>query len=507
MLSIDQVTMKPVQKKFLSQTICFVVMLIGLTVTNLFAQALKSNDKKPTPKSIETNGVTQEPLTNNIALTSNEIDRIIAVVNREVITVKDLKERTILVKKQLLEAKRPLPTDDILIKQVLERLIEESVIFQEANLVNFKVNELEIDSILGNIASQKNMSPAEYKASFDKSDVSYEKFRNNLKRDVLITRYRERIVDSRVKITDAEINDFIVARLPNNSSKTSTGQTATSTPETLYIIQILVPVKDSDNKGEQLAARQKADEIYLKAKSANEYIPFVNQLIQVDKKVQVQDLGYRTIDRLPQIFIDATKNLKPGQLASEVLKSPAGYHIVKLLDRKGGASASSSVVPAETNLGQSVKLEQSEILHLMIAKKPGVSEEDSLRKLRNYKSQVESNTAKFGDLAKKFSEDKESAPNNGYVGWVSPGQTLPEFDVAIKNLSAGQVTEPFSTEFGWHLLQVVNKQVKEITFSQQKEFARNALRQEKLEQAYQDWIREIRDSATVDYRPPFVIEK
>jgi peptidyl-prolyl cis-trans isomerase SurA len=227
----------------------------------------------------------------------------------------------------------------------------------------------------------------------------------------------------------------------------------------------------------------------------------------VDKTLKVQDLGYRTLDRLPQIFIDATAKLQAGELAPTVLRTTAGFHIIKLLDRKGGKTFNPVPSTVEIPLGQSIQIEQTEIRHLMLAKKSGVTDASLERKLKAYKTQVESKRADFGDLAKKFSDDKDTAPNMGYIGWISPGQTLPEFDFAIKNSKSNSITEPFETSYGWHLLQVLNKQSKEITYNQQKEYAKNALRQERLDQTYQDWVRELKDNATIEYRPPFAPEK
>jgi peptidyl-prolyl cis-trans isomerase SurA len=327
-------------------------------------------------------------------------------------------------------------------------------------------------------------------------------------RDIVITRYRERMVDSRIRITESEINDYIQTRLnvSNTNVKTSTDSANTNTPEMLYISQIVVPIKESDTRQDQNAAKAKADEIYKKLQNEKDFINFVNRMVAVDKTLKVQDLGYRTLDRLPQIFIDATAKLQPGQLAPTILKTSAGFHILKLLDRKGGKSAIQEEKTPELTLGQSIQIEQAEVRHILLTKKAGVNDVDIERKLKLYKSQVEAKTADFGELAKKFSEDKETAPNSGYLGWLSVGQSLPEFDVAIKNTKVGNVTEPFETTFGWHILQVTNKQSKEITFTQQKEYARNALRQERLEQSYSDWTRELRDNATVEYRPPFAAE-
>ena len=491
------------------------VLAIGalFSVTTLAAEpskpALKSTNKNvkadPAPQIVQ--APVEKASSINLSLDKNEVDRVIATVNREVITAKDLKDRIELVKKQLNENKRPLPSDDVLIRSVLDKLIEESVIFQEASYVNFRISDIEFDSIFNNVLAQRKMTAAEFSQSLEKSGQSLEKFKEILRRDILITRYRERLIENRVKVSDTDVNDYIASRLNNNVNPNPVPVASSNLPETLYITQILVPTKDTDSRQELNAAKAKAEDIFQRVKNEKEFISFVNRLVQIDKTVKVQDLGYRTLDRLPQIFIDATSKLQAGELAPTILRTSAGFHIVKLLDRKGGKTVNPPPTSVEIPLGQAVQIEQTELRHLMLAKKAGVSDADLERKLKAYKLQVENKNADFGDLAKKFSDDKDTAPNMGYIGWVSAGQTLPEFDFAIKNTKANSITEPFETSYGWHLLQVVNKQTKEITYNQQKEYAKNALRQERLDQAYQDWVRELKDNATIEYRPPFVPEK
>lgn len=491
------------------------VLTIGafFSVTTLAAEpgkpALKSTNKnvkaEPAPQIVQ--APVEKASSINLSLDKNEVDRVIATVNREVITVKDLKDRIELVKKQLSENKRPLPSEDVLIRSVLDKLVEESVIFQEASYVNFKISDIEFDSIFNNVLAQRKMTVAELAQSLEKSGQSLEKFKETLRRDILITRYRERLIENRVKVSDSDVNDYIASRLNNNVNPNPVPVASSNLPETLYITQIIVPTKDTDSRQELNAAKAKAEDIFQRVKNEKEFISFVNRLVQVDKTVKVQDLGYRTLDRLPQIFIDATAKLQAGELAPTILRTSAGFHIVKLLDRKGGKTVNPPPTSVEIPLGQSVQIEQAELRHLMLAKKAGVSDADLERKLKAYKLQVENKNANFGDLAKKFSDDKDTAPNMGYIGWISAGQTLPEFDYAIKNTKPNSITEPFETSYGWHLLQVVNKQTKEITYNQQKEYAKNALRQERLDQAYQDWVRELKDNATIEYRPPFVPEK
>ena len=429
-----------------------------------------------------------DPVVNkNINTDPKEIDRVIAVVNREVITYKELLVRVRLVEQQLQEAKRAVPPRDVLEKQAFERLIDESIMFQEAQNMNLRIPDPELDFIINNVAAQQNLSVEQFLANVKKDGFTEKKFRENFRRDVVISRYRERAVESKVKISDAEITDYINMRVGQANSAED--------QELLYLAQILVPLQDGVSSSDLSQAREKAEAILAKVTNEVDFLQYANALVKTDKLVRVQDLGYRSIDRLPKLFIDASVNVKAGQLIPQVVRSPAGFHILKMLDRKA------------PNQNKTIQIVQNEIRQILITQKPGVLDEDTQRRLRNYRDQVLSKTVDFGDLAKKFSEDKNTASQQGYIGWVSPGQSLAEFDVALANLRAGSVSDPIRTEFGWHLLQVINTRQTEVTLAQQKEFARAAIRQEKLDRAYQDWVRELRDSATIDLRPPYTLQK
>ena len=218
-------------------------------------------------------------------------------------------------------------------------------------------------------------------------------------------------------------------------------------------------------------------------------------------KIKFQELGYRTPDRLPQIFYEAVKNIGGGQLASNVVKSPAGFHVLKVLDRRTPMpSNADNPGPAPDqqaqNTPQNITITQTMARHILLRKRPGLVDEDADRRLQGSRDQVRAKTADFAELAKKYSEDG-SAENGGLLGWMSPGDLVPEFEQAMNRLQIGEVSNPVKTEFGWHLIQVVDRRDAQLTVEKQREFARATLRERKFDQAYQDWIRQLRDSATV----------
>jgi peptidyl-prolyl cis-trans isomerase SurA len=218
-------------------------------------------------------------------------------------------------------------------------------------------------------------------------------------------------------------------------------------------------------------------------------------------QIKFQELGYRPPDRLPQLFYEAVRNTGSGQVAGAVVKSPAGYHVLKVLDRRSisaGSSSPAQAAPQEaaSTSPQNIPITQTMASHILLRSRPGLTDQEAERRLQGYRDQVRAKTANFSDLAKKYSEDG-SAANGGNLGWMSPGDLVPEFELAMNRLQIGEVSNPVKTEFGWHLIQVIERREAQFTVEKQREFARAAIRSKKFEQAYQDWMRELRDTATV----------
>jgi peptidyl-prolyl cis-trans isomerase SurA len=487
----------------------FTFCLFACLSTGVFSQTkdkknAKSNALVVTPSSstapaatININQVNVNKDLNNNA-NPNDIDRVIAVVNREVITEQELKNRVDLITKQFTEAKKPLPSKDIVQKEVLERLIDESIMYQEATILGVRILEQELESILNNIANQNKLTLEQFKNATTTNGTNWDKYKQNIRREVVISRYRERSVESKLKISDTEIDAFINTQIKILQSNESSRAVE---PEMIDIAQILIPIPTGASSAEIASLQSKAQTIYDQTSKEAEFLKYANQIAASDKNIRVQDLGYRTIDRLPQVFVEATKGLSIGGLAPKVIQTPAGFHILKVLDRKSSAPVSQS------NQSESIYITQSEANQMMLTVKQGASEEEVIRRLKTFRDQIKAKTTNFTDIAKKYSEDPNVVKNQGYLGWISPGQVPPEIDVALSRLNPGELSDPFQTEFGWHIVQLINRRQSEVTAAQQKEYARAALRQSKLMQANEDWIRELRDNATIELRPPYTMNK
>ncbi|NDC50054.1 MAG: peptidylprolyl isomerase [Burkholderiaceae bacterium] len=424
------------------------------------------------------------------------IDGVVAIVNTGVVTRKEIDDRIASIQKQAPAGGKKLPEGDELRKQVLENLILEKIQIQEAEQTGLAVNEKELNKIIEDIATRNKLTFSEFRDTVTKSGMSFQRYRELLREDVLKARLREREVDSQIKISDAEIDNFIIEQMQRRGSEpTATG----SGPEEIAVAQIFIPVEEGAGPSAQADARKRAETLLKEARGDADFMQLGAQANKENSRIKFQDLGYRTQDRLPQIFVEAVRNLGPGQVAPSVVRSPAGFHVLKVMDRRAGGSgaraATSNTNPADLT-PQNMIVTQTLARHILIRQRQGLQDSDVERRLQGYRDQIRAKTADFEALAKKFSEDG-SAPNGGLLGWMGPGELVPPFEIAMNRLQIGEVSDPVKTEFGWHLIQVLERRDAQLTVEKQREFARAAIRERKFEQAYQDWLRQLRDTATV----------
>jgi peptidyl-prolyl cis-trans isomerase SurA len=427
------------------------------------------------------------------------IDGVAAVVNMGYVTRKEIDDRIVALQKQ----GGKLPSGADLRMTVLERLIIEKIQLQNAEQEGVRVTNQELDKIIGDIAAKNKLTLAELKVKILASGSTYESYRQMLREDVIISRYREREVEGKLKISDAEVDNFIAERNradPSNGPKRST-PAANGALEEIDVAQIFIPVDANAGAGAQAEAKKKAESLLREARGEVDFLQLGAMAAKDNPKIKFQDLGYRTPDRLPQLFYEAIRNTGGGQVASAVVKSPAGYHILKVLDRRAlaiGNPEQLKTAPQESapSTPQNIMVTQTLSRHILLRSRAGLKDQDAERRLAGFRDQVRAKTADFGELAKKYSEDG-SAANGGNLGWMGPGDLVPEFDQAMSRLQIGEVSDPVKTEFGWHLIQVLERREAQLTLEKQRQFARAAIRERKFEQAYQDWLRELRDTATV----------
>ena len=415
--------------------------------------------------------------------TSQAIDQVVAVVDTSLITKVELDRRMALIEKQFKTANRPLPPTAELRKQVLERLIVEQIQQNIAKEQGLKVVDAELDRILATVVAQSKLSQAEFKAKLEKDGTSWNRYKEDLRKEVVAARLREREVDARVRVSEAEIDNFVAEK--------NRGKPGQEQINEIYLAQLVVAVPSGASESDIAAVREKAETLLKQASAEKDFLAFSKRVAVAGSGVRSEDLGYRTLDRLPQLLVDGASGLSANQMVPKLLQSGAGFHIVKVMDRKGAPSTAGSAAD--------ISVTQTQAKHILLKHRSGVSDQEVQRRLNGFRDQIKIKEADFSQLAKKYSEDG-SAPNGGALGWMSPGELVPEFEQAMNRLNIGEVSAPVRTEFGWHLIQVVERRTTKLSSDKQRDYARAALRERKLEQAYEDWIRQIRDGATVEIR-------
>ena len=402
-------------------------------------------------------------------------DRIVAVVNDEVITRVELDERVRVVKRDFQRRGLPLPPAEVLDNQVLERLIIDRAQLQFAREQGIRVDDPTLDRALGRIAEQNGKTMTEFIALLEKDGVPFNKFRDDIRGEILINRVREREVDRTVTCTDGEIEAF-------TAENSGPGQ---QSQQEINLGHILVRVPENATP-EQLGQRRKrAEDALAQLKAGGDFAQVSVTFSDAPEALKGGELGLRPEDRLPQLFVDAVGKLKNGEV-SEIVKSANGFHILKLIDRKAGSA------------GPKVAVLQTHARHILIKTNELVSQEQAKRRLADLRERLV-NKADFAELARLYSNDG-SRDKGGDLGWIYPGDTVPEFEKAMGELKPGEFSEPVQSQFGWHLIQVLERRNDDMSKERMRGAACQAIRERKSEDAYQEWLRQLRDRTYVELR-------
>jgi peptidyl-prolyl cis-trans isomerase SurA len=400
------------------------------------------------------------------------LDRVVAVVNNEAVTQFDVEEQKRVVLAQMREAKVAPPAADALEKQVLERLVTERAMLQFAKDSGIKVDDQTVERTILRIAQENKVTPEEFRKLLEREKIPYAKYREDIRREVTMQRIREREVDSRVSVSDAELDSYLATIAAQAGGETE-----------YQISHILVSVPEQASP-EQINARgRRAEEALAQVKSGKEFKEVAAAFSDAPDGIKGGDLGWRTPARLPVVFVEAAKGMKNGEV-SPVLRSPGGFHVIKLVDSR--------------NRNAPTVVEQTHVKHILIRVNEITAETEARAKLERIRDRIETG-AKFEDQAKLNSEDASSS-KGGDLGWVSPGDTVPEFEQAMNKLTIGQMSVPVRTSFGWHIIVVDGRRTQDITLDRKRDVARNAIRQRKSDEEFAEFVRQTRDKAYVEYK-------
>jgi len=401
------------------------------------------------------------------------IDRIVAVVNTEVITQRNLAARVTLIAAQLKRQGTPLPPPAVLAQQVLERMIIDRVQSQFARDTGVRVDDLQVDRTVQTIAEGNRMSLADFRRTIERDGVAFDKFRDDIREEILISRLREREVDSKIQIGESDIDNFLQELQAGDVSN----------PQ-FNLSHILVRVPENASPEQVDARRTRALEALARARDGTDFAQLAVSYSDAPDALQGGGMGWREQDRLPELFVAALAKLKPGEV-TDVLRSPAGFHVLKLNERRGGGGA--------------FVVEQTRVRHILARVGELTSEAEARRKITLLRQRVVDG-ASFAELARLNSDDTASAQRGGELGWVVPGDLVPEFERAMGALKVGQVSEPVRSSFGFHVVQVLERRTADLAADRKRLEARRVLRERRADEAYQEWLRQLRDRAYVDYR-------
>ncbi len=400
------------------------------------------------------------------------IDSVVAVVNDDVITRQELDVRLRMVVRQLQKQGTPLPAPDVLEKQMLERMITDLLQAQFAKENGVRVDDTQLDQAITRIGQQNNFqSLSEFRAKLEADGVDFKKFREEIRSEIISTRLREREVESKLLISESEVDTYLVNKANMGGAE-----------EEMHLAHILVVVPEQASAEKIQAAREKAEQAASQLNSGADFAQVAAGSSDAKDALKGGDLGWRGVDRLPPLFLTELQKLQPGKI-TPLMRSPNGFHILKLIERRNGSAP--------------VVITQTHARHILIKTSEIVSEAEAKSRLMDIQKHIEGG-ADFAEQARRYSQDG-SAQQGGDLDWISPGQTVADFEEAMNKLQPGQITA-VQTQFGWHLIQVLERKNTDVSVQQQRMQARQAIGTFKSDEQYQDWLRQLRDRAFIEYR-------
>ena len=402
-------------------------------------------------------------------------DYIVAVVNQDLVTAGELQSRLARVLENASRGGNAPPPGDQVRQQVLDSLIDERVQVTHARDSGQRMDDAELDRAVANVAVQNQITMAQLRERLQSEGIDFTRFRSNVRDQMLTERIREREVLARIRISDAELDAFLEKR---NSSSRGADQ--------FNLAQILVTVAEDADANTLERRRARAEAALRRLRDGEAFDVVAREISEDGNRAQGGLIGLRSAERLPDLFVDAVRGMEPGEVSATPLRSGAGFHILKLVERRDGSA---------------LRVQQAHARHILLRPSPQLSQEAAARRLAVFKREIINGTKSFEQLARDNSEDG-SAAQGGDLGWTAPGSLVPEFEQAMNALAPGGVSDPVVSRFGVHLIQLIERREVTLEPKQVREQARNILREQKFEEAYLEWMRELRARAYVEFREP-----
>jgi len=409
------------------------------------------------------------PVTRAVSGTS---DFIVAIVDSEPVTNQEVNAQASRVLAQASQQGVAMPARQQLLGEALEQLIYERTQLQWAQQAGLKVTDQELDQIERAVAERNQLSVSEFRAQLAREGLSLTQLRQSLRQQQILQRLRDREVPARIKVSEPEIDQF----LTQQKSQTQTQQ--------IHLAQLLVAVPDNASSEQVQQLEAKAQALLKQAREGADFSRLVQEHSQSQDRASAGQMGLRPVDRYPSLFVEATQKLAVGELAGPV-RSGAGFHLLKVIEKPAAVTA--------------LTIAQTQARHILLRPGGQLSQTAARAQLAEMKRRVELGQANFADLAKEFSQDA-SAVQGGDLGWASPGMFVPEFEEVMSRLAIGEVSDPLVSRFGVHLIQVLARRNSPLSAREERDYARNALKERKYDETYETWAQEIRGRAYIEYR-------
>ncbi|HQS32216.1 peptidylprolyl isomerase [Polaromonas sp.] len=446
------------------------IALLAMPLAPLQAQGLKAATQLRLP-----DAAPRASASTSTGSTQRQADFIVAVVNSEPITNSEVRTKLLRAEQQLSQQGAPMPPRAELAREVLERLITDKAQLQLARESGIRVDDGAVEGAVQTVARQNQISVDELRQRLRADGIAYSQFKSDLRDELMVSRLRQREIEPKAAVSELEIDQFL---------REQEGKAGASALE-LNLAQILVPVPENASAAQVAALQAKAQQVADRARAGTDFTALVNEFSDAAARAAGGQMGLRSADRYPPLFVEATAKLRTGDIAGP-LRSGAGFHVLKVIEKKQAGMPSTTIT-------------QTHARHILLPVTPQQSEAAAIKKLTDFKRRIEAGQADFATLARENSIDG-SAKEGGDLGWANPGMFVPEFEKAMNGLAVNGISEPVVSRFGVHLIQVTGRRDTQLTQREMRDAARNILREKKLEEAYAVWLQEVRGRAYVEYR-------
>lgn len=425
----------------------------------------------------------------------NALDTIVAVVNDDVITRRELDAATAAAERQLRQRKVSIPPRPALENQVLERLILTQLQVRAAERNGITVDDATLNAAIETLAQRNNMNLTQLRQTVEKDGISFARFRDDVRREIMAARLRQKLVDSQLQVSEQDV-ESLQAQLAGQGGL-GAGDGGDGGAREYHIAQILVALPEGASPQQIEAARRQAGEVLAQLRKGADFQQLAASVSAGRQALEGGDLGWRRADQLPTIFADVVPKLRPGQL-SEPIRSPSGFHIVKLLETRGGGEARASSQRA-VSADRQAPVTQTRARHILLKTSPQVSDDEARQRLEQLRRRIQSGED-FAALARDNSEDKVSGARGGDLGWIAPGMVVPQFEQELRSLQPNEISAPFKTQFGWHIVQVLERRQGQASPETERDRVREALLRRRSDEEWESLLRRLRDEAYVEVR-------